>query len=575
MDSLVQTTIKLRYVRLHLKPYRGTNYELLYRNLEEKTTISKTQYSRPCNSATSQFSRSFSLKMVILTRLAQIAELPITSYSFLKLSAPLCTRIHLHQSSETRNEIERITKIINDHPFPDQPLRPTLLHQIPPPLPSNTFLEGVLGRLFAAHSNGLKALEFFNFFLRHSQASPTPDAFEKTLHILARMRYFDQAWELMHEIRRSHPSLLSLKSMSILLSKIAKFQAYEDAIEAFRRMENDVFVGRKFGTDEFNVLLRAFCTQRQMKEARSVFQKMYSRFPPNTKTMNLLLLGFKESSDITAVELFYHEMIRRGFKPNAVTYSIRIDAYCKRGCFSDGLRVFEEMERAKFEPTVETITTLIHGAGVAKDITKARQLFDEITLRNLCPDTGAYNALINSLIRAADVKSAMALMEDMEVKNIGHDGVTYHMMFSGMMRSEDVGSFYELYNKMIGRNFVPKTRTVVMLMKFFCENRRVDLGLDLWGYLVERGYCPHSHALDLLVTGLCARGMVIEAFQCSKQMLERGRQMSEAAFLIMERFLLQEDAIDRLGELQQLRKKLKTVLPPPPNQLSTGIPASS
>ncbi|QHO23588.1 Pentatricopeptide repeat-containing protein [Arachis hypogaea] len=42
-------------------------------------------------------------------------------------------------------------------------------------------------------------------------------------------------------------------------------------------MEHDVFVGKVFGTDEFNVLLKAFCTQRQMTEARSVFVKMVPR----------------------------------------------------------------------------------------------------------------------------------------------------------------------------------------------------------------------------------------------------------------------------------------------------------
>lgn len=152
--------------------------------------------------------------------------------------------------------------------------------------------------------------------------------------------------ELAERIKRDHPSLLTLKSMSIMLSRIAKFQSYEETLEAFVKMEKGIFSGRKFGTDEFNVLLRAFCTQKQMKEARSVFHKMHSQFPPNTKTMNILLLGFKESGDITAVELFYHEMVRRGFKPNSVTYNIRIDVYCKKGRVGDALRLLEEMELA-------------------------------------------------------------------------------------------------------------------------------------------------------------------------------------------------------------------------------------
>ncbi|PKI68108.1 hypothetical protein CRG98_011704, partial [Punica granatum] len=299
--------------------------------------------------------------------------------------------------AETADEIERITKLINDHPFPQQPLHPILQQHIPPQLLSNPFVENVLGRLFAAHSNGLKALEFFWHVTQRLPGGPSVDAFEKTLHILTRMRYFDQAWELMEHIRVTHPSLLTLKSMSIMLSRIAKFKTYEETLEAFDKMEKDVFVG-KFGTEEFNVLLRAFCTQRMMKEARSVFNNLHSRFSLDTKSANILLLGFKESGDVTAVEFFYHEIIRRGFKPNSVTYDIRIDVYCKKGCLGDALRLFEEMERVKdFKPTVKTITTLIHGAGVARNPGKAWELFDGILLRNMTPDIGAYNALISSM----------------------------------------------------------------------------------------------------------------------------------------------------------------------------------
>ncbi|KAK9269124.1 hypothetical protein L1049_000893 [Liquidambar formosana] len=91
----------------------------------------------------------------------------------------------------------------------------------------------------------LKPLNSLNFHLRHSQCCPSSDAFEKTLHILVRMRYFDKAWELMEEIQQKHPSLLTLKSMSIMLSKIAKFQSFEDTLKAFERMEEDIFAGEE------------------------------------------------------------------------------------------------------------------------------------------------------------------------------------------------------------------------------------------------------------------------------------------------------------------------------------------
>ncbi|KAK7340512.1 hypothetical protein VNO77_21218 [Canavalia gladiata] len=469
--------------------------------------------------------------------------------------------------------VDTLTRIINDHPFPEQPLQPTLLHRLPPSTISTSLVENVLGRLFASHSNGLKALEFFNYSLAHSPFPPSPASFNMTLHILARMRYFDKAWTLLRDIARTHPSLLTLKSMSIVLSKIAKFQSFEDTLDGFRRMEDEVFAGRVFGADEFNVLLKAFCTQRQMKEARSVFVKMVPRFMPNAKTMNILLLGFKESGDVTSVELFYHEMVRRGFSPDGVTYNIRIDAYCKKGCFGDALRLVEEMERRNISPTIETLTTLIHGAGLVQNRGKALQLFNEILSRNLVADTGAYNALITALVRTKDIEYALSLMDVMVEKHIELDSVTYHTMFLGLMRLRGIEGVSELYQKMTQRKFVPKTRTVVMLMKYFCQNYRLDLSVCLWKYLVEKGYCPHAHALDLLVTGLCSRGLVQEAFECSKQMLERGRHMSAAAFLMLERFLLQAGDIDKLKELDQMIKKLQSVLPPSRGH-ATGISTS-
>jgi len=146
--------------------------------------------------------------------------------------------------------------------------------------------------------------------------------------------------------------------------------------------------------------------------------------------------------------------------------------------------------------------------------------------------------MISALIKAKYVKAAIAPMDEMEAKQIGHDNMTYHTLFFGLMRSKEIDGVCKLYHKMVQRNFVPKTRTVVMLMKYFCINGQVDLGLHLWEYLVGKGHCPHGHARGLLVIGLCSRGRVLEAFECSKQMLERGTLMTEATFRMLGGLLL-------------------------------------
>ncbi|XP_073138640.1 pentatricopeptide repeat-containing protein At3g61360-like [Henckelia pumila] len=218
-----------------------------------------------------------------------------------------------------------------------------------------------------------------------------------------------------------------------------------------------------------------------MKEAQSVFNKMHMRYAPDIKTMNILLLGFKESGDVTAVELFYHEMVRRGFTPNNVTYNIRIDAYSKKGHFGDALRLFEEMERVNLLAHIRNHNHIDTWSGIK----------------------GCH------LCCGLDGRDGS--------RGIELDNVTYHTMFLGLMR--------------------------------------VDLGLDLWNYLVKKGQCPHNHALNLLVTGLCSRGRVEEAFDCCKQMLVRGRHVSELVFEMLKRFLVQMEEFDRLGELENMIKR--------------------
>ncbi|KAG7566533.1 Pentatricopeptide repeat [Arabidopsis suecica] len=492
-----------------------------------------------------------------------------SSDSYRRLLAPvLSSSSSLSSTSRNRTEIELITRIINDHPFPNHPIQPIFTKHIPLSSLSPEFVSEVLGRLFAAHSNGLKALEFFKYSLKSSNSSPTSDSFEKTLHILARMRYFDQAWALMAEIRKDYPDLLSFKSMSIILCKIAKFGSYEETLEAFVKMEKEIF-RKKFGVDEFNILLRAFCTEREMKEARSIFEKLHSRFKPDVKTMNILLLGFKEAGDITATELFYHEMVKRGFKPNSVTYGIRIDGFCKKRNFGEALRLFEDMDRQDFDITVQILTTLIHGSGVVRNKIKARQLFDEIPKRGLTPDCGAYNALMSSLMKCGDVSDAIKVMKEMEVKGIEPDSVTFHSMFIGMMKAKEFGfnGVCEYYHKMKERCLVPKTPTVVMLMKLFCQNGEVNLGLDLWKYMLEKGYCPHGHALELLTTALCARRRGNDAFECSRQTVERGRCVSEPVYRMLETSLSSNNELKKLEELKGKIQKLHSFLPPPGTQL--------
>ncbi|CAA2984199.1 Hypothetical predicted protein [Olea europaea subsp. europaea] len=127
--------------------------------------------------------------------------------------------------------------------------------------------------------------------------------------------------------------------------------------------------------------------------------------------------------------------------------------------------------------------------------------------------------------------SAAALFDKMEKRNIEQDNVTYHTMVSGLIISKGNDGVSELYQKMIEKKFLPKTRTVVLLMKFF------------WLY---------------------SCGRVQQAFECSKQMLERGCLMSELVFQMLERLLLSssDGRVGLIARARALDKEVKNIVPP-------------
>ena len=443
---------------------------------------------------------------------------------------------------------DRVVRLICKHPFPSRPLEPLLRRH----LLTAELVDPVLRRLFLGHCDRLKCAEVFRFSLRHLR--PSSRAFDTALQALARSGDLDEAWKLVEEVKDSDASLISRRSLAILLARYTKFKSFEETMAAFERMDKKIFEGLRFGVDEFNALLGAFCRRRDLLAARAVFRRLCDRFSPNSRTINTLLLGFKETRNIMAMELFYQDIVLRGFPVDVVTFNIRIDGYCKKGRIRDAIDILKEMKAKNISPTVETMTTLIHGACITKEPLLARQLFDEIPQRNLTPDAGAYNALMAAMVRSKDQRSAMELMEKMEAEGISPDNVTYHTALTGLMKSGGgAAATNKLFQCMLARQFVPAARTTISLMKFFCENERVDQGLELWKYLLQKGCCPHLHAMDLLVTALCCRGKVQEAHRCFMEMAEFGRTPSERSFRVLEGFLdgdMAEELRKTMGDLR-------------------------
>jgi pentatricopeptide repeat protein len=320
--------------------------------------------------------------------------------------------------------------------FSHAPTTPPLILELLPACP--VLLTPLLSHLLLSHSPPLPALSLY----RHLLALPH---FPVLLRLLVRSRrYAHLSFPLLESLPSTHPHLLSTPALAVLLSTAlsesapgASFDAAVTCFDSTARVW--ARAGRAFGAAELNALLRAFCARGRVAEARALFHRYCDTYPPDTRTFNTLLLGFKEAGHAQALDLFYHDAILRGFVPDAVSYCVRMDAYCKKGRFLDALQLLDEMRtKENCKPTLQVLTTLIYGAGIVRDAKCARQLFDEMEKSGVTPDRGAHNALMSAYVRARDLQSATAVMGTMEQKGIGLDDVSYNTMFCGFHRVGDL-----------------------------------------------------------------------------------------------------------------------------------------
>uniref|UniRef100_A0A803LYZ9 Pentatricopeptide repeat-containing protein n=1 Tax=Chenopodium quinoa TaxID=63459 RepID=A0A803LYZ9_CHEQI len=281
------------------------------------------------------------------------------------------SKLRLFSSEQTPldHEVDKVFRIINDSSSP-QKLKQSL-NSIGISL-SNQLIDKVLKRVRFSHSNPLLALEFFNLIGKSKGFYHTQFSLDTMLYVLGRTRKFDQIWEILNDFKREDRSLISHRTLQVVLGRIAKVCSVRQTVEGFKKFKRLV---PEFDTNCFNALLRVLCQEKTMVDARNVYHGLKGQFKPNAVTFNILLSGWRSSEE---AEGFFEEMKELGVKPDVVTYNSLIDVYCKSGEVTKAYLLFDKMLEEGICPDVITYTSLIGGLGKAGQPDKAKDVLREM-----------------------------------------------------------------------------------------------------------------------------------------------------------------------------------------------------
>lgn len=263
-----------------------------------------------------------------------------------------------------------------------------------------------------------------------------------------------------------------------------------------------------------------------MEKAHSLLRSLKSRFPPDAITYNIIADGYcRRKCTSKALDLL-REMVEIGIQPTKNTYNIILNGFFRAGQVRHGWEFFLQMKkRGKkdciFQPDVVTYTTVVHGLGLNGKLDRARQLFDEMTEKGCSPTVVTYNALIQVACKKGHVEDAVKMFDEMPIKGCEANVVTYTVLIKGLCHAGKMDHAMEMFEKMKQDGPDPNVQIYNILVRHVLEEGEKEKALDLFNKMGDRGAClPNRDTFNIVISRMFVRRRPEDALVAGKMMKE-------------------------------------------------------
>ncbi|KAM1493632.1 pentatricopeptide repeat-containing protein At2g13420, mitochondrial-like [Malus sylvestris] len=454
------------------------------------------------------------------------------------------------------NDAELISKILVHHHNPFHAMESSLqLHGI---TLSSQLVHHTLLRLT---NNSKIALAFFHYAKSLPNPPLTTASFNLLIDILAKVRQYDVAWQLIVEMDNFNLTPTATTFLT-LIRRLISSGLTRQAIRAFDDIET--FVQTKPSSQDFCFLLDTLCKYGHVKVATEVFNKKKHEFVPDVKMYTVLIYGWCKIGRFDMAERFLRDMIEHSIEPNVVTYNVFLNGICRRASlhpqerFEKTIRnaekVFEEMWNRGIEPDVTSFSIVLH---VYSRAHKPELSLDKLKLmreRGIFPTVETYTSVVKCLCSCGRLEDAEELLGEMVRSGVSPCAATYNCFFKEYRGRKNGEGALKLYRKMKEDGFcVPSMHTYNILVGMLLELNRMEIVKEIWNDMKESGVGPDLDSYTMLIHGLCAKQKWREACQFFVEMIEKGLLPQKITFETLYKGLIQSDM---LRTWRRLKKKL-------------------
>ncbi|XP_058196828.1 pentatricopeptide repeat-containing protein At4g16390, chloroplastic [Rhododendron vialii] len=278
----------------------------------------------------------------------------------------------------------------------------------------------------------------------------------------------------------------------------------------------------------YNVTFKVFRKCKDLDRAEKLFGEMVRRgVKPDNITFSAIISCARRSSLPEKAVEWYEKMPAHGCQPDDIHHAVIIDAYGQTGNIDMALSLYDRARAKRWRLDALTFATLIKIYGMSGNFEGCLNVYEEMKAIRVKPNLTVYNSLLDAMGRAKRPWQAKSIYEEMIINGFKPSWATHAALLRAFSKVRHADDGLRVYREMKRKGMELNVTLYNTVLAMFADVGYVDEAVEVFEDMKRSGTCkPDSRTFSSLMTAYSCSGKVSEAEALFDEMLAAGFEPS-------------------------------------------------
>ncbi|CAN4122794.1 unnamed protein product [Withania somnifera] len=324
--------------------------------------------------------------------------------------------------------------------------------------------------------------------------------------------------EALECLKKSTTTQMDKRLFNSLIQALCKTRNPEKALSIVQ--DCSMSDGVLLSSYTFISLIYSFSSQGKMDEAIQVLELMTNeknKYPFDNFVCSCVISGFLSVGKADLAIEFFEKAVNLGcLKPNVVTFTGLVSAYCRLGRIQEVCDLVARMRVYGLEFDVVFYSNWIYGYFREGETEEVLRRYNEMVCRGVELDMIGYTIIIDGFSKEGHVEKAVGFLYGMRRRGLQPNLITLTALILGFCKKGKLCEAFALFKMVEDLQIETDEFIYAVLIDGVCRKGDIERAFGLLGEMEKKGIKPSVFTSNIIINGLCKSGRMIEAADVSK-----------------------------------------------------------